>query len=437
MSKRDGSPSLFASLGVRNYRLFAGGQVVSLTGTWMQRVAQDWLVLNLAPHGQRGIALGVTTGLQFAPVLFFGLFGGVIADRYNKRRVLVMTQIAAGLLALTLGLLDLTGVVALWHVYVLAFALGMATSIDSPVRQSFVTELVGPSLLPNAVSLNSATFNAARVLGPAVAGLLIAATGTAWVFLINAASFLAVIAGLLLMHDDKLFVGKPIARRKGAVREGLAYVRRRPELVAITGLVGVVGMLGFNFQLTSALMIKGTFHHGAGSYGIISAVYAFGSLLGALASARRGAAARRRLVFVAAAAYGVIEILAGLMPTYWSFFVLLVPFGFATLTFSTAANTTVQLAAAPAMRGRVMALYLLVFMGGTPIGSPLIGWIAQVAGPRWSLITGGIASALAAVVAALYLTRRERLTVEPHLLTRRPHVHVRTAEPVQDEALAR
>jgi len=426
--------SVFASLKVRNYRLFASGQVVSLSGTWMQRVAQDWLVLNLSHNS--GTAIGLTTGLQFAPVLLFGLYGGVIADRYNKRRVLVMTQIAAGLLALALGLLDLSGAVQLWHVYVLAFALGIATAIDSPVRQSFVTELVGPSLLPNAVSLNSATFNTARVLGPAAAGLLIAVTGTSWVFLINAASFLAVLAGLFLMRDDELFVGKPIARRKGAVREGLAYVRKRPELVAIIGLVGVVGTLGFNFQLTSALMTKNTFHHGAGSYGIISATYAFGSLLGALASAKRGSASRRRLVFTAAAAYGLIEILAGLMPTYWTFFALLVPFGFATLTFSTAANTTVQLAAAPAMRGRVMALYLIVFLGGTPIGSPLIGWIAEVAGPRWSLITGGIASALAAVIAALYLTRRERLTVEPHLLRRRPHVHVRATEPVQDEALA-
>jgi MFS family permease len=238
------------------------------------------------------------------------------------------------------------------------------------------------------------------------------------------------------MRDSELFTGKPMARHKGAVREGLAYVRKRPELMAITGLVGVVGMLGFNFQLTSALLTKNTFHHGAGSYGLISAVYAFGSLLGALASARRGRAARRRLVFIAAGAYGLIEILAGLAPTYWTFFALLVPFGFATLTFSTAANTTVQLAAAPSMRGRVMALYLLVFLGGTPIGSPFIGWIAEVAGPRWSLITGGLASALAAVVAAAYLAHRERLVVEPHLLRRRPHVHVRNTQPIEDEVLA-
>jgi len=428
------NPGLFASLRVRNYRLFASGQVVSLTGTWMQRVAQDWLVLNLSHNS--GTAIGLTTGLQFAPVLLFGMYGGVIADRYPKRRVLVITQVAMGLLALALGLLDLSGAVVLWHVYVLAFALGIATAIDSPVRQAFVTELVGPSLLPNAVGLNSATFNTARVLGPAVAGILIATSGTADVFLINAGSFVAVLAGLFMMRDSELYVGKPTARRKGAVREGLAYVRGRPELVAITCLVGVIGTLGFNFQLTSALMIRNTFHHGAGAYGVISAVYAFGSLLGALAAARRGRAMRRRMVFAAAAAYGVIEILAGLMPTYWTFFAILIPFGFATLTFSTAANTTVQLSAAPSMRGRVMALYLIVFMGGTPIGSPLIGWIAEVAGPRWSLITGGVASAVAAVLAALYLARREQLTVEPHLLRRRPHVHVRQLEPVEEQVLA-
>jgi MFS family permease len=417
---------LFSSLAVRNYRLFASGQVVSLTGTWMQRVAQDWLVLNLSHNS--GTAIGITTGLQFAPVLFFGLYGGVIADRFPKRRTLVITQIVMGVMALWLGLLDITGTVQLWHVYALAAGLGVASAIDAPVRQAFVTELVGPSLLANAVGLNSAAFNTARVLGPAVAGLMIASVGTSLVFLINAGSFVAVIAGLLMIRDDELYVGKPAARKKGAVREGLRYVRSRPDLVAITALVGVVGMLGFNFQITSALMVKNTFHRGAESYGLISATYAFGSLLGALASARRGRPARR-LVFIGAAVYGLLEIVAGVMPTYWSFFAILVPFGFFTLTLSTAANTNIQLSVTPAMRGRVMALYLLVFMGGTPIGAPLVGWIAEVAGPRWSLIVGGIASAGAAVLAALYLARKEKLKVEPHLLRRRPHVHVHSTIP--------
>jgi MFS family permease len=398
----------------------------------MQRVAQDWLVLNLSHNS--GTAIGITTGLQFAPVLVFGLYGGVVADRFAKRRTLVMTQIAMMALALVLGLLDLTGSVRLWHVYLLAALLGVASAIDTPVRQAFVTELVGKELLTNAVGLNSATFNTARVLGPAVAGLLIASVGTSWVFLINAGSFLGVLAGLLAMRENELHASTPVAREPGQVREGLRYVRGRPDLIAVIVLVGVVGTLGFNFQITSALLVKNTFHHGAESYGLISAVYASGSLLGALAAARRGRP-NRRMVFLAAAGYGVLEVAAGLMPTYWSFFALLVPFGFFTLTFSTAANTTVQLGSSDRMRGRVMALYLMVFLGGTPIGAPFIGWIAQVAGPRWSLILGGVASATAAVAAAAYLARREQLRVQPHLLRRRPHLHVSATAPVDQDAL--
>ena len=413
---------LFASLRVRNYRLFASGQVVSLTGTWMQRVGQDWLVLNLS-HSS-GTAVGITTGLQFAPVLLFGLYGGVIADRYPKRRTLVYTQIVMGLLALTLGLLDITGAVQLWHVYVLAFALGVATAFDSPVRQAFVTELVGPSLLPNAVSLNSATFNTARILGPAIAGVMIAAVGTSWVFLANAASFAAVITGLLLMRDRELYVGKPAARTPRAVRAGLAYVRTRPDLLMVMVVIGVIGTLGFNYQITMALVARNVFHRGAASYGLLSAVFAFGALLGALASARRGSP-RQRLVLMAAFTFGALEVAVGLMPTYWSFFVMLIPSGFATLTLTTAANTTLQLRSSANMRGRVMALYLLVFMGGTPVGAPLIGWIAQVAGPRWSFLVGGISSMAVAVGTGAVLARRRNLRVEPHLLRRRPHVHVR------------
>lgn len=423
--------TVFQSLHVRNYRLFASGQVVSLTGTWMQRVAQDWLVLELSHNS--GTAVGVTTGLQFAPILLFGLYGGVIADRFNKRKVLVLTQIAMGLLALALGLLDVTGAVKLWHVYLLAFGLGMATAVDSPVRQAFVTELVGPSLLPNAVSLNSATFNTARVLGPAIAGVMIAATGTGWVFLSNTMSFVAVIAGLLLMRDADLFVGKRALRRPGQVREGLRYVRTRPDLLMIIVLVGIIGTLGFNFQLTTALIAKSTFHRGAASYGLLGTAFAVGALLGALASARRGRP-RQRLVLGGAFVFGVLELLTGLMPTYWTFFALLVPTGFVTLTFTTAANTTLQLSTTAVMRGRVMALYLLVFMGGTPLGAPLIGWIAEVAGARWSLLVGGASSALAAAVIALLLTRMKRLRVEPHLLRRRPHVHV-TAIPQSEDVL--
>ncbi len=413
--------TMFRSLQVRNYRLFASGQVVSLTGTWMQRVAQDWLVLQLS-HGS-GTALGITTGLQFVPLLA-SLYGGVLADRYNKRRLLVWTQVSMALLALALGLLVVTDMIRLWHVYLLAFLLGAASAVDTPTRQALVSELVGAELVTNAVSLNSATFNAARILGPAVAGVMISAIGTGPVFLVNAASFIAVITSLLLMRDDELFGSKRVARRPGQLREGVAYVRTRPDLLLPIILVGIVGTFGLNFQMTTALVASNVFHHGAASYGLLSTALAIGSLLGALGSARRGRPLLR-LVIGSAFLFGVLETVVAMMPTYWTFFALLIPTGAAVLTFTTSANSTVQLGASPVMRGRVMALYVLVFLGGTPFGAPLVGWIAQVAGPRWSLLVGGLASAVAAVVIGAVLARVRHVRIEPHLLRRHPHVHVR------------
>jgi MFS family permease len=398
------SAPTFRSLRVRNYRLFASGQIVSLSGTWAQRVAQDWLVLELS--GSSGVALGITTGLQFLPMLLFGLYGGVLADRYDKRRLLIGAQVAMGLLALTLGLLDLTGVVQLWHVYVLAFLLGLASVVDTPVWQAFVIEMVGPADLPNAVSLNSATFNLSRIIGPAIAGLAINALGTAPVFLANAASFVAVVAGLLAIRGDELFDVHRVPRAKGQLREGLRYARGRPDIVVPILLVGVVGTFGLNFQLTLALVAKEVFHKGAGSYGALSAMLALGSLLGALGSARRSEAPSRRLLFGAAIAFGFCEVLVGLAPSYGVMCALLVPTGIAVLTFSTTANATVQLATSPEMRGRVMALYILVFLGGTPFGAPVIGALAEALGPRSSLLIGGSVSGLAALALAAYLRGR-------------------------------
>ena len=400
------SPALrttFRSLEVRNYRLFASGQVVSLSGTWAQRVAQDWLVLELSHNS--GIALGITTGLQFLPVLLFGLYGGVLADRYDKRTLLVGAQAVMGLLALVLGLLDLTGAVQLWHVYALAFLLGLASVVDTPVRQSFVVEMVGADDLPNAVSLNSATFNASRIIGPALAGLAISRIGTAPVFLVNAASYVAVIAGLCLMRSADLHDVHRVAPAKGQLREGLHYVRLRPDLMVPIVLVFVIGTFGLNFQITLALVAKQVFHLGAGSYGALSAMLALGSLLGALASARRSALPRQRVLIGSGLAFGALEILVGLSPSYWVMAVLLVPTGAAVLTFTTTANATIQLGSAPHMRGRVMALYVLVFLGGTPVGAPLIGGLAEVLGPRSSLLVGGAVSALGCLVAAAYLRR--------------------------------
>ncbi|MEW2356302.1 MFS transporter [Spirillospora sp. NPDC029432] len=386
---------MFRSLRNRNYRLFVSGQVVSNTGTWMQRVAQDWLVLELA-HGS-GVALGVTTGLQFLPLLLFGLWGGVIADRYPKRRVLMITQVSMGLLALVLGLLAITGTAQVWHVYVLAFGLGMATVVDNPTRQSFVVEMVGQRDLPNAIALNSATFNGARLLGPAVAGLLIAVLGTGPVFLLNAASFGAVLLGLYAMRESDLHASAPVKRAKGQLREGLRYVRGRRDLMLVLVLVGFVATFGMNFQMTTALVAREVFHSDASSFGLASSMLALGALSGALLAARRATRPRLRVLVGAAAMFAVLEIATGLMPSYWSFLVLLVPTGIMMMTFTTAANATMQLSVAPEMRGRVMGLYMFVFLGTNPFGAPLVGWMAEHFGPRMSIVLGGMIALVAAL----------------------------------------
>lgn len=413
----------FRSLRVRNYRLFAGGQVISLTGTWAQRIAQDWLVLGLS--GNSGVALGIVTGLQFLPTLLLGMWGGLLADRYDKRGLLVGVQVAMGVLALALGLLDVTGAVRLWHVYALSFALGIASALDTPVRQAFVVELVGADDLPNAVSLNSATFNSARIVGPALAGLVIAGAGTGWVFLGNAVSFIAVVCGLLLMRSSELHSPRRVARAKGQVREGLAYVRARPDLLVPIVLVAFLGTFGLNFQITLALVAKQVFGQGAGSFGLLTSMLALGSLLGALASARRTGPPRVRRLLLSGLSFGALEVLVGLAPSYVVLAALLVPTGIAVLTFSTTANTLIQLGSEPHVRGRVMALYALVFLGGTPVGAPLIGAVAQSLGPRSGLLIGGVVSALATAVGAVVLLRARSLRLEPHLLRRHPHVHVR------------
>ncbi|GLW63874.1 hypothetical protein Arub01_21180 [Actinomadura rubrobrunea] len=393
---------MFRSLRNRNYRLFASGQVVSNIGTWMQRIAQDWLVLDLT-HGS-GTALGVTTGLQFLPMLLFGLWGGVIADRYPKRRVLMLTQASMGLLALVLGALAVTGAARVWHVYLLAFLLGLATVVDNPTRQSFVIEMVGRRDLPNAIALNSASFNGARLIGPAVAGVLIAVLGTGPVFLLNAASFGAVLFGLYAMRQDELHTAEPVARGKGQLREGLRYVWGRRDLTLVLVLVLFIATFGMNFQVTVALVSREVFHTGASSFGLASSMLALGALTGALLAARRAARPRMRLLIGAALLFGVLELVTGLMPAYWSFLVLLVPTGIALMTFTTAANATMQLGVAPEMRGRVMALYMLVFLGTNPIGAPVVGWMAEHFGARLSLVVGGlIAMASVLVVTALAL----------------------------------
>jgi MFS family permease len=407
-----GGPRTFRSLAYRNYRLFAAGQVVSNTGTWMQRVAQDWLVLELT-HGS-GTALGIATGLQFLPQLLFSLWGGVIADRFSKRAILLTTQAIMGALALILGVLALTGVVEVWHVYLLAFALGLVAVVDNPTRQIFVAEMVGPERVANAVALNSATFNLARITGPAVAGLVISVAGIPTAFLVNAASYGAVLLGLKLMRPGELRPMPRAPRKRGQLREALGYVKARPDLWLTMVLVFFVATFGMNFQVTTALMSKGVFHTGAGAFGLASAAFAVGALVGALAAARRARPGMRLLVG-SAAVFGAVEVVTGLMPSYWSFLVALIPTGLALLMFTTAANSTTQLSTTPAVRGRVMGLYMLVFLGGAPLGSPLVGWAAQQFGARTSLIAGGLISVVAAAVVGLALARARGVPARSYL----------------------
>lgn len=360
------SNRIFRSLRIRNYRLYLSGMIVSLVGTWMQRVAQDWLVLELSDNS--GTALGIVLALQFGPTLFFSLWGGVLADRYDKRRILLVTQTAMLLLAAVLGLLDVGGLVQLWHVYLLAGLLGVVSALDVPVRQAFVVEMVGPADVTNAVSLNSATFNAARVVGPALAGVLIAATDTGWVFLGNAVLTLGVITGLAMMRPQELFRSEPTGREPGQLRQGLEYVRSRPDLILPMALVFVIGTFGLNFPVTLALLAREVFGRGAAAYGLMSTAIAVGSLTGALASARRTTRPTARFLILALLGFGVAEMLLGAMPSYEAVIVLLMPVGLAALCFIIAANSSVQLGSDPAFRGRVMALYLMCFMGGAPVG---------------------------------------------------------------------
>ncbi len=410
----------FRSLRNRNYRLYAAGSAVSNVGTWLQRVAQDWLVLQLTDNS--GTALGVTTALQFLPFLLIAPFGGLIADRFPKRRVLQCTQVAMGLTAAALAVLDLSGVVQAWHVYLLAFLFGVAGAIDNPARQSFVVEMVGKEDLSNAVGLNSASFNGARVIGPAVAGLLIVLVGTGWVILLNALTYGATIWALSRMRTSELQTPTPVPRKPGMLWDALLYVRARPDLVLVLTVVFFVGCFGLNFQMTSALMATQVFGKGAGEYGVLGSIMAVGAVTGALVAAGRGTT-RLRIVVVAAVGFGVLEIVSGVMPTYVTFALSLPLLGFVQLTMITAANAIMQLTVSAEMRGRVIALYGMVFIGSTPLGAPIVGWVGEAFGARWMLIGGGAVSMLGALVAALVVLRRDGLVVRAHLRPR-PHVHV-------------
>lgn len=393
---------MFRSLRNHNYRLFASGSAVSNLGGWMQRTAQDWLVLDLT-HGSAA-ALGTATALQFLPMLLFGLFGGVLADRYPKRPILIVAQTLMAALALTIGVLTVTGTAQVWHVYVMAFLLGLVSCVEVPTRQTFVVEMVGRADLANAIALNASIFNLARVVGPAVAGLLIFAfAGTGPIFLLNALTFAAVISSLIFMRTSELNLAEPVPRAKGQLREGLRYVVQRQELLMPILLIGFVSMFSQSFSMSIALMAREVFSAGASSFGLASSMFAVGALGGGLLAARR-ARPSRKVLLAGAISFGLFQVAVGVAPFYPVYLALLIPTGIALITVNTAANASVQLATSPEMRGRVMGIYLLVFTGGAPFGAPLIGWLAELGGPRVGVMLSGVL-VLVGTGLALLMTR--------------------------------
>jgi MFS family permease len=388
--------------------LYVGGQLVSMTGTWMQWVAQGWLVLRLTGSG---FAIGVVAALQFLPMLLGGAYGGVIADRVDKRRLIIATQSTAGALALVLGLLVVTGTVQLWMVFALALCLGLVTAVDNPARQAFVTEMVGPADVTNAVSLNSVLANATRVVGPAVAGMLIASVGVGVCFLVNSVSYVAVVIGLVLMHVDDLEVRPTVCRTPGQLRDGLRYVRARPALWVPLSLMVVVGALGYNFSVILPLLSRFTFHHGAAGYGVLFSVMSVGAVLSGLTFATLGRTTPR-IAVLAALSFGVLLLVAAVMPSFLTEIIAMVGVGGASTVFVAATSSLLQLGAEPAYRGRVVALFAIAFLGTTPIGAPLVGWIGGAFGPRTALAFGALVSIGASLV-ALGLLRRFGLTGPP------------------------
>lgn len=396
----------FRSLRNPNYRLWAAGALVSNIGTWMQRMAQDWLVLTeLTDHSAS--AVGMVMALQFGPQLLFLPWTGFAADHFNQRRLLMVTQAAMGSCALVLGVLTISGAVQLWQVYLLAFLHGSAAAFDAPVRQTFVAELVGDEDLVNAVALNSTSFNAARMIGPAVAGLTIAAIGTGWAFLFNGASFAAVLVSLTRLRASELRPNARARRAKGSFLAGFRYVWGRPDLMAILVMLFLVGTFGLNFPIFISTMAVRVFHADAQGFGLLSSAMAIGTMSGALI-----AAGRERIGFgslpLGALVFGLGCTLAAIAPGQWFFAAALVVTGVAAVTLTNASNSLMQLSTEPSMRGRVMALRIAIALGGTPIGAPIVGWVADALGPRWALGVGAAAGFSAAVVGAAYLARAAR-----------------------------
>ena len=409
--------STFRSLGVYNYRVWFAGALASNVGTWMQRTAQDWIVLTeLTDHD--AAAVGITMALQLGPQLILMPWSGLIADRANGRRMLMATQAAMGLLAVGLGLIVILGIAQLWHVYLFALILGVVAAIDAPIRQTFVAELVSKKDLINAVSLNSVSFHTARMIGPAIAGVLTVLVGAGWVFVINAITFAATLVALAVIRVGELRIRPRVARAKGQILEGFRYVRGRPAIVVTMVMVSVIGTFGLNFGIFISTMATIEFNRGAGEFGFLSSVMAVGAVTGALLSARRERP-RMRVIVLAAALFGLSCLAAALMPTFELFAASLLLVGVSSLTFMTTANARVQTTVNPAMRGRVMALYLAIFVGGTPIGAPMVGWVVNHFGPRWGLGVAVASGLIAALAGLFWMVKYQRLRVGYHRVSPR------------------
>ncbi|WP_104199244.1 MFS transporter [Cryobacterium sp. Y29] len=414
--------AMFRSLSVVNYRIWFAGALVSNIGTWMQRTAQDWIVLTELTN-YNATAVGITMALQLGPMLLLMPWSGLIADRFNRRKLLILTQTLMGLLALGLGILTVLEVAELWHVYLFAFGLGIVAAIDAPARQTFVSELVAEDQLSNAVALNSASFHGARLIGPAAAGLLTVAVGAGWVFMINAVTFAGTVFAMTLLRTHQLRRQPTISRERGQLLAGFRYVRGRSDIVVVMIAVFLIGTFGLNFAIFTSTMATIEFGRGAAEFGLLSSIMAIGAVIGALLSARRSRA-RLRLIVLGAALFGIACALSAIMPTYATFAISLALVGLASLTLMTTANAYVQTTTRPEMRGRVMALYMAIFVGGTPLGAPLVGRVADAFGPRWALGLAAMSGLLAAAVILFWMVRYRRLRVQLHPFSS-PRVRVR------------
>lgn len=409
---------MFRSLTHRNYRIWFIGALVSNVGAWMQATAQNWVVLTELTDND-AFAVGITMALQFAPQLLLVPITGLIADRFDRRKILMVTQSALMLLGLALGLLLILGHAELWHLYGFALALGLVNAVDNPARQTFVSDLVSSSDMSNAVALNSASFNTARMIGPAVAGFLIVLVGSGWVFVINAVTFLGVLIALAMLRGRQLQRMPRAPRAPGQFVAGFRYVTRRPDLVIVFVIVFLIGAFGMNFPIFSSTMAV-EFGRGAGEYGLLSSILAIGSLTGALLAARRERA-RMRVIILASGFFGVAALTAAFMPTYWTFAASTMLIGFGAVTLLTTANGYVQTTTEPELRGRVMALYMAILVGGTPIGAPIVGAVADGMGPRWALGLAAIVAGVAALIGlgwlvfarGMHLARHPRFTWRP------------------------